>query len=480
MKKHNILLQLIVLFLLFATACENFLEEVPKSSITASNYYGTEEDADAAVIYAYQDLTGIYGLNYWLMAEFASDNLTLTNAGEGSPDSGPFGLFSWDASTTRIKYLWSTHYNAIANVNAALEKIPGIDGDATYLNQLMGELYFLRGLYYYNLVRFFGDVPIILKLLTTADDLYVTRDASSKVYEQVINDLTLAIDYLPDSPLDPGRADVYVAKTLLAKVYQARAFSSDGTSADYEKIISLCEDIIANSGYDLIEDYQGLFKTANKLSTKESIFEVQFADQESNLAISYMNHWFLSTDFSTPTSVYQAQPSDDLVNTVDPKDKRAIFIADTLVNGFAMTGGRWLTKYQDVEEHGLDLYTGANYYVLRYPDVLLMYAEAQNELNGPSSEAINAVNAVRNRAGLDDLSSASVADKDAFSDAILKEMRVEFIGEGHRWFDLVRTGRLVSTMQNLGFTNVDERRNILPIPQAELDENPNMTQNTNY
>jgi len=108
-----------------------------------------------------------------------------------------------------------------------------------------------------------------------------------------------------------------------------------------------------------------------------------------------------------------------------------------------------------------------------------MLAEAENELNGPTAKAVSAVNAVRNRAGLPDLSSLFISDKDVLRNAILKERRIEFSGEGHRWFDLVRTGRLVSTMQNLGFT-IDEKRNLYPIPLAEMDENPNMVQNPGY
>jgi hypothetical protein len=483
MKTYNTAVKLIMLILFITTGCDSFLEEVPKSNVTATNYYKTEGDAESAVVYAYQDLTesGIFGFCYWLIGDFASDNFTLTNAGEGSSDSGPFGLFTWDASTTRVKSFWSSHYNAIANANAGLEKIPEINGDATFLNQLMGELYFLRALYYFNLVRTFGDVPIILKLLTVTDDLLVSRDDAAEVYRQITDDLTLAIEKLPESPLDPGRASIYVAKTLLAKVYLTRASSSYGTSADYEQVISLCEDIEGHGGYGLVGNYLDLFKSTNELTTSESIFEVQFADAVSNLSSGLMNRWFLSTDFYTPTSYYQAQPSDDLASIIEPGDTRALLtVSDTTITGFKMTDGRWLTKYQDVETFGLDINEGANFYVLRYADVLLMLAEAENELNGPTTKAIRAVNAMRNRVGLTKLPSSSVSGKDVLRNAILKERRIEFVGEGQRWFDLVRTGRLVSTMQTLGFTNVDERHNRLAIPQAEIDENPNMTQNDGY
>jgi starch-binding outer membrane protein, SusD/RagB family len=489
MKTYKYLAVKLIIFVFFITAgCDSFLEEIPKSTFTQSNFYKTEKDAESAVVYSYRNLTSIY--DYYgilLFGDVASDNFTLANAGIGSSVSAPFGLFSWDSSTLGIKNMWGNLFTAIGNCNIGLEMLPKIDGDAIFMDQRMGELYFLRALYYFNLVRIFGDVPLLLKQLTLADDLNVSRNDASDVYSQIIDDLYLSIEKLPESPLAPGRVSIYVAKTLLAKVFLTRAYSSFGTNDDFGKVVELCEDIEKNSGFGLEESYLDIFKPSNELVSSENIFEVQYADAVSPLPSSSMNRQMLSGDFHDPISYRQVQPSHDLRNIIEPGDKRALLVAsDTTITGFLMesdildtTNRMWLLKYQDVEAFGLDHYEGSNFYVFRFADVLLMLAEAGNELNGPTTKTVSAVNAVRNRAGLPDLSSSSTLNKDVFRDAILRERRIEFSGEGHRWFDLVRTGRLISTMQNIGIT-IDEKRNLYPIPLAELDENPNMVQNPGY
>ena len=470
-----------VLGMFLLSGCSDFLEEVPKSNITSSNYYNNEKDAEAAVTYAYQDLNAIYNLDYWLIGDIASDNFTLSTAGLGSGQSADFGLFSWSSSTSVVGSFWNSHFNAITNVNAALDKIQNIEGNEEFLAELMGELYFLRALYYYNLVRVYGDVPIILTLLTASDNLNVSRDNAADVYLQIIGDLNQAIEILPELPRELGRTSELVAKALLAKVYLTRASSPyvENSENDYAHVISLCDDIIGSGYFALVPNYLDIFKTTNELKNSESLFEVQFADNVSNLSSTIINQFLLSIDFTNPISVWQAQPSDDFVNNMEPGDIRALFVSDTTLTGFEMTDGRWLTKYQDVEEFGLDLNTGPNFYVLRYSEVLLMLAEAENEVNGPTAKAIAAVNSIRNRAGLSDLPNTSISQKNNLRDAILQERRIEFIGEGQRWFDLVRTGRLVMTMNNLGLT-IDDRRNIFPIPLTEMDANSAMIQNEGY
>jgi starch-binding outer membrane protein, SusD/RagB family len=469
------------------TGCNEFLEEIPKSTITVSSYYNTEKDAESAVVYAYADLTRIYQYEFLLFGDIASDNFTLTNSGLGNANSVLFGLFSWQANTLVIRQMWSNLFTSIGNVNIGLEMLPKIKGNKEFIEQRMGELYFLRALHYFNLVRIYGDVPILEKQLTLSDDLYVARNSASEVYSFIINDLYQSIKQLPGSPLAPGRASTYVAKTLLAKVYLTRANSSFGANDDFKKVVDLCEDIEKNSGYKLEKDYRDIFKQKNELKSTENIFEVQYADNVSSLPSSNINVLLLSRDFHTPQSFTQAQPSHDLRRNIESGDRRSLLVAsDTTINGFRMqadiydpTNRMWLLKYQDTEAYGLDLYQGSNFYVFRFADVLLMLSEAENEISGPTPKAISALNAVRNRAGLNNLLPSMVSGKEVFRDAILKERRIEFAGEGHRWFDLVRTKRLVQTMKNLGVI-IDEKRNIYPIPLMEIEQNPNMVQTPGY
>lgn len=476
MMKRIILISIIISNGLLV-GCNKFLEEIPKSSLAASNFYKTQKDAEAGVIYAYGDLPSIYSWNYCLVGDIASDNFQLTTAGSGS-GTGAFGLFAWNSSTQNLQSIWYSHYGAIANANAIIEQIPTIEGDKTYLNQLLGEVLFLRALYYFNLSRIFGDVPLILKLLTVADDLHTTKVPRAEIYNQIISDLNIAIGLLPDRSLNQGRTNAYAAKALLARVYLTRASSTDAIQ-DYEQVKSICLDIEANGGYRMLDSYLDVFRSSNEFNA-ESIFEVQFDDIAPNIARNPLNQQLLPLNFSNPVTVWQAQPSAKLASIIEEGDERLLLVAsDTTITGIQLTGGRWLTKYQDVEAFGLDMNLGANMYVLRYADVLLMLAEAENELNGPSTAVFDAVNTIRIRAGLDSLA-ASDYTEETLRDAILKERQIEFVGEGHRWFDLVRTNTLVSTMHDLGFTNVDERRTIFPIPQAELDANPNMTQNNGY
>jgi hypothetical protein len=468
------------------------LDENPSSVIVAQQFYKTASDATSAVNAAYSTLNSdpagdfpLYGRQLNLLVENGSDNQVYSPSNT-NPDVRALGTATYISSNSRVQKVWQQLYYGINRANIAIDNIPAIQMDTTLRDRLVRESKFIRGLLYFNLVRLYGAVPLILHNPTTINPnaLLVGRTSVDSVYLQIVSDLKDATN-LPKSygGADLGRATGGAAHTLLAKVYLTRQDWSDA-------LVQLNVVINGGYGYALFPNYYDAFQKATK-NGKEHIFSVQF---ETNLgavnSTQYLSESF--TSFNTQTWPIDVPADSSLYRLFSATDtRRAVTFYSSVYN--AATGqtvvysNQYVPYFNKFVDYSLtplstQAQSGINYPVLRYADVLLMYAEAQNELSGgPTADAYAAINQVRTRANVPNLT-ASLNQSD-FRDSVFLERRKEFIQEGHRWFDLVRQGgtTLVDALHKIPAKSAASSKNTLfPIPLVEVQLNSKLTQNPEY
>ena len=475
--------------LMVGTSCKKFLEENPKHVVSVTNYYKTEQDAISAVnsIYAYLNsynagsTAGVYHSTFWVTAGLASDELQ--NNQLGAPQFDQLGTFSYSPQNAAMQEIWTMHYKTITIANIAIERIPLIEMNTNLRNRLIGEARFLRGLMYFNMVRMFGKVPLVLKELEPLRPPVATVDA---IYAQIHSDLDAAEAVLPPS-YDPGngrgRATNGAALALHAKVYL--------TQKNFPKAAEKSKAVIETGRYDLWEDFAAAFKLANR-GGKEAVFSVGFGDANGAIIFWEVGQFLvrlLPRELSEE-GVINAQgwqfPTVQLYNSFDQNDRRRAVTFVTEIhkaNGSVETIRPYIQKYWDRVAEPKGNESSQDFPVIRYADVLLMYAEAANEIDQPL-EAHKYINMVRKRARFDGavyrntLPDYVGLNKADFRAAVLKERRFELTAEGHRWFDLARTGTLEALVPQAkpGVTPAP-RHYLFPVPQAERDLNSNLTQN---
>lgn len=480
------------LLLISLASCEKFLDKAPLDSINTANFYQTKEDAVAAINGAYQPLQWpkLYNMRIWTTDIWAGNSIVGAGGGTDGIETQDIANFVTSTDNAAALDIWRGPAPGILRCNLVLENVPGMDIDENLKNRILGEAYFLRANYYFILVRLFGDVPLITKAQTPDDDLRPVRTPAAVVYDNIISDLQKAISMLPAresySGADVGRASKGAATGLLAKVYL--------TLNDYEQTVSLCRQV-TSLGYSLNQNYADNFNPLTK-NSPESLFEVQYIGKTSYSFWDNENQASWVSTFTGPRNAdFVAggwgwnQPTQEFVNLYESgdtrKDQTVLYEGCPAFDGkdysstFSVTGYN-LRKFLVSKEVSAD-YDGnpANWPVLRYADVLLMEAEALCEL-GRTGEAYGPLNQVRNRAGLSDLDGLSQAE---LREAIRKERRIELAYEGSRWFDLIRydNGAYAANFFNsIGKTNFAPKFLLLPIPQKEIDANPNLIQNPGY
>lgn len=474
-----------IFFLLVAviasTGCtKDILNLSPQTERNAVDFFKTPEDFNNAVIgnYAALKLGGIYnstGSLIW-MGEVSTDNTDLGATRQAiNVDNYQFIDHNYTSLNSIVYAAWRDHYIGISRSNAILEQIENADINADLKSQYSGEAHFLRGLFYFNLVRLFGNVPLVAKPITTskgADDLI--QATSEEVYQFIIEDLKSAAQKLPlqYNAASAGRATQGAAKALLGKVYLTRK--------EYDKAATILKEMISANNYQLLSKYADVFSYATPTNA-EIIFNVQYKSgnigQGSNFWVAFAP-WNSRTEVLGPnggTGGGINRPTVDLVNSFEPGDLRKNFSIQTAytdLNG-RIINERFVTKYK--QYGALPDNSDVDFPVLRYADVLLMYAEAVNEI-GFNAEAVGYVNDVRARAGLP---KTTATDQSSLRLAIENERRWEFVFESQRWFDLVRTGRYVEIMKSKNL-NVNDFNILFVIPQREIDLNPSLIQNRGY
>lgn len=493
MRPNKLFITFLITSIVAGGCSKSFLEKAPLDSVNTSNFYKTADDAKAAINAAYQPLQRpkLYNLRMWATDIMAGNSEVGAGGGTDGIETKDEANFVTTTDNAGVLDLYRGPAPGILACNIVLEKVPAIEMDENLKTRILGEAHFLRGLYYFILVRFFGDVPLIMVQQNAGDDLKPARTPKDQVYEQIIKDLTDAMTMLPPredySGADVGRASKGAATGILAKVYL--------TLGDYQKTVDLCKQVTA-LGYKLNDNYADNFSAVNK-NTQESLFEVQYSGATTYGFFDDFNQASWVSTFTGPRNsdfVGGAygwnQPTQEFVDSYEAgdlrKDVTVLYEGCPQFDGkdykasYSGTGYN-LRKFLVPKSISPDYNTNPeDFVVLRYADILLMEAEALNEL-GQMDAAIVPLNEVRERAGLED-KEANVS-KDEMRKVILHERRMELAFEGQRWFDLIRVqnGQFgLDFLHSIGKVNASQKFLLLPIPQVERDANSNLTQNPGY
>ncbi len=471
--------------LLFSASCKpDYLDVVPRGSLTADNFYKTAEHAELATnaVYNVMRRWEVSALAYLGCTDILSDD-----ADKGSePNDALFMLdmdnLTFDAGNIAPLTTWDGYYRAIYRANIAIEKIPAIDMDTKLRARYVGECQFLRAHFYFNLVRWFGDVPLITAALSP-DQFNQTRTPTADVYKQIIKDLQDAIAVLPEksqyAPADLGRVTKGSARGLLAKVYL--------TTKDYVNAEKYALELMNSNEYSLLPDYTKIFLLEGENSS-ESIFEIQATQKaerktddlpynggsQYNEVQGVRGSPNLGWGFNRPSNSFILE-----FEAGDPRrDATILYEGEVLPDGSAIVeknpnlfNARFNQKAWTPALTGSNSNGPGNIRILRYSDVVLIAAEAMNE-NGKTALALTNLNAVRKRArgtNTTILPDVTLTDKVKLREAIWHERRVELGMEQQRWFDLVRTGQTEAALTKHGKKFVKNKHELLPIPQKEID-----------
>lgn len=467
--------------LLGLNSCEDQLDQKPVSSTTAESFYTNTNDFTQAVNGVYSKLTSYPSQVLWL-GEMRSDNLNALH--DGNRDWQGINDFSPNITTTGfISTAWNDNFNGIFNANSvlqALETKGSIITDATLRSRFTAETRFLRAFYYFQLVRTFGKVPLIDKPLTAAEVESVPRSAVADVYKLIIADLEYAAQNLPTSytGANIGRATNNAAKGLLGLVYLTRSgatYDIEGAglnSNEYDKALSLFNEVIASNQYQLLPTYPSIFGYDNE-NNKEVIFDVQF--MSSSNGAGFPSH-LVPVAFWTGQGISNSYGNGYGASNFNvSKELKASYLTSTsdVRNAFNIQlsySQPFIKKYIDISKKGTSGRDWSiNFIVLRYADILLLKAEALLKGGkGTQAEVDALVNQVRNRAGLPSITNVTF-------DALLEERRKEFLGEGIRWNDLVRSGNAITKMNSwikndgiLTINTVTKNFLIYPVPATEI------------
>ena len=461
-------------------SCSDDFVNVNSEDENSENFFNTEEDYQSALIGAYDLLQSSY-LNV-MLGEIASDN---TLAGGESATDVP-GIQEIDDMihtpiNDQLRDIWNWMYGGVNRANYILEFKDKID----FPNKanVLGQATFLRAYYYFELVKFFGDVPLAVdQRLLFGDQNTIDRTPAAEVYAQIELDLIFAADNLPLTQTQTGRVTKGAAQALLGKVYLYQS--------KYSLAAPVLDDVINSGVYDLVADYSTLFENDNE-NNVESVFEIQYTDvegagfgclqcSEGNVAIGFngprnFNGPLFESGFSfnVPTQeVFDAFDQDDARREFAILDIVAFAAANsdfnggagvTFTEGFEHTGyfnRKYIPRVGDTNIGDQNLTNPGNYRAIRFADVLLMGAEAHNQGDGNDELARQYLNRVRERTTLSDVN----ASGSALTQAIYNERRLELVGEGHHFFDLVRTGRAAQEIE--GFTA--GKNELFPIPLVEI------------
>jgi hypothetical protein len=516
---------LFILIMLGAYSCD-FLMEEPKSFVTATQFYKTESDALEAVNACYYTLNDgdastpggttaqtPYNVLFSTGMEMMTDDID-PGPGATNPDVRSQSVLQHNSAGLRVLQIWQFAYAGVRVANIAIAKIPAIPfpGNTALQKRYIAEAKVIRALWYFNLVRLYGDVPLILEDQDVFNNsaIQVSRTPAAQVYAQIEKDLISADSSLPVSysGADAGRVTKGAALSLLSKVYL--------TERKWQLAATTAEEVISSGTFALSSNYWQVFLPANK-NGPEYIFSAQFKANSQGqgngnsprgarsgvpgLTASYADQLVYYP--------YKGDPYFSVYKLYNPIDLRkasgtpATNFGGAFQTKFLGSDGKYyatlnapgdtvpfLNKYWDPSVGSQLSESAANVHIIRFAEVLLIASEAENEANsGPSANAYTYVNQVRTRAGLPNLTPG--LSQTQFRDSVYLERRLELVWEWQRWFDLIREigdpgngdptgGILIPSLQLVGKTSVQPKHYLYPIPLQEINLNPNLTQNPGW
>lgn len=434
------------------TSCgDSFFDLEPASSVTIDKVYKTASDYNVAVIGCYAKLQSQVNF-YTECCEYRSDNLSLGAPTAGTQDRYDIDHFTEKPSNGILSSYWANFNNNVYRCNLLLDQIDGANFAENLKKQYKGEAMFIRALNYFNMYRIWGGVPATKHVVSAAEALKVARYSDEQMFDLIAGDLKEIVDnnYLPEtySSADMGRATSGAAKALLGKVYL--------TFHKWTEAKDILSQLIGK--YQLVSPIAQVFNVDNK-NNNEIIFAVHFNKEIEGEGHSY---WYNLTNASDDTN-----QTSSLLNTFPTGDARKDLITYVQVE----KNVRLMNKFYDTKSPTFKT-VGNDQILLRYADVLLMYAEALNEIQYDASEGslpLKYLNAVRQRAGISNLTAKQLPTQEKFRKGILVERQREFPYEGQRWFDLVRMGFAKSVMAENG-VEIKDYQLLFPIPQQEIEK----------
>lgn len=459
--KISIIAAIIVGFVF--SSCDDFLDEKPQSVSSSANFYKNDADIENAVNACYANLqkSQLYGNFMITMAETRSDNIEDQNPGGNAGRDYNIDHFTAGADNAAITAVWQYSYHTIMRCNAVLDNI-GACSNEDSRKQYEGEARFIRALMYFNIVRFWGDAPLPTTQLSIEQSIASKRVDSTEIYALIEEDLKFAAENLPKtySKEDMGRATAGASLCLLGKVYLTQQKWSDCKSVLSRLISSEFTTV-----YELLPNVGDVFKQDNKLN-KELVFVVHYSK-------TIVNEGHTFDQYYKNASLLDL----NLRNGYEVADERKALIETTNIDKDNTPFVKFYDTFDATTKN-----VGYDQPILRYADVLLMYAECVNELgydSSENSEALKYLNMVRTRSHATAYSHSDFSSQTDVRNAIMHERRLEFPLELHRWFDLIRTNTAEDAMAKVGHS-ITKNDYLYPIPKTELDLCPNMYQNPGY
>jgi len=481
---------IIALLVNISSGCseDKYLDLYPETSITQGNFYQNSTQLLQALNDVYRQLTILYDTHELpcLYGGQASDDVYIIAKASGDNFTEQIVGYNILPNNGRILTAWRHCYNGIYICNQIIHQIEisTVDLDASLKSRMIAEAKLIRSLVYFNMVRAWGDIPLIVEPISPVDAYSYLRESTEKVYDQIIEDLIFAKTNLPESysGKDIGRVTKYAAAGILAKIYLTLG-NTTLARTELEFIINSGKYSLDSNqdGITDMNDYRYLFHPGTK-NCISSILEVQYKSGPNAVNSRHQANYapfsrsFNLVDLGVPGSVFPGQgestPTPDLIDEFEDGDLR---LEASIYPGFTdqatgvFTEWPFTIKYFDPDYNN----PGNNLKVIRYADVLLMYAEVTQDAAY--------LNMVRDRAGLPPFGSLEYPGDlyPTLDLAIEHERRVELSFEYHRFFDLVRTNRAIEVIQDYGF-DINANKLLFPIPQDEIDINPKLTQNPGY
>ena len=460
MKNIKYFISALMSFLLFMTSCESYLEENPTGNISIANFYSSEDDAIAGLYGVYNSVYSLYGNTAINYGEVNADNATT------SPNVSD--LFEWDEFTYNngtTEGFWRSAYDGINLANEVALYTAEIDFDVEKRADIVSEAKALRALFYWHLVRAMGGVPIYETPTVGFDEVELPTTSAA------------------------GRLNAYIAEALLARIYLY--------IGDYPNAYAHAKKVIDSEQYDLFSDYANAFKTEHNNGV-EHVYQIQYLSGERNNSIpgsfgpralpgQYGNSFWANTVVGGSIAPSAEFNADNPISY-----RRSVTIADSYEHIDGVTGtitmeeayGPGVFPYyvSKFDDRANELQSGVNFNVIRYADILLIAAEALNEVDPGDGQKYIWINKVRERARngvMSDLPDLTGLSQDEFRTAVLEERRFELAFEGQRAWDLKRRGQFLTVMRAQG-KNVEDHMLLFPIPDNQIRLNPNLTQNPGW
>lgn len=489
--------------LLGAVSCSDFLDEQDPSNLTPESFYTLPKHAEAAIAAVYTDTrffgdgAGIFSSNWQLLE--APTGTSTTETAQNSDLNNLYSL-SWDNNTGHIQNWWRGVYKVIANANLVLDKVPGITMDEAAKKRVLGEASFLRAWAYFYAVRLWGDVPMILLPQSfTSEDFYPEPTAQETVYNQIVEDLVTAESAgLPWTDAT-GRVSQSAAKSLLSKVYLTMAGFPLNKGAQYYGLAAdKAKEVIDNAGTIGLFDTYGEIHQEDSRNKKEHIFSLQYTADVAENPMGNMYPNFKSVTYRGPSGTGSTIPTEPFYESFEPGDLRAVdqqgwFYTTYFTKGNGVPfdlGAPYIFKHFNVKANGTSGVAGTakdnlNVPMIRYAEVLLVYAEAQNEADGaPNQDAYDALESIRDRAQLATPAIGTYTQA-TFREAVWRERWHELCYEGITWFDMVRLRKVYNNTTDgfddfVGHVNTNtnqtlqEKHLLFPFTRQEMVNNPNL------